>query len=120
MTYYRKPSYSKYKNEKIVIDGHKFDSNAEGQRYLDLKLLERAGEIKDLRLQYKFVLQEGYVNHKGKKICPITYVADFVYYDVKKECTVVEDVKGMLTDVYKLKKKMFEFRYGIPITEIKH
>lgn len=115
MNYYKK---SKYRNEKIIIDGIKFDSNREGQRYLDLKLLERAGMIKDLRLQHKFVLQEGYVGPVGKKIRPITYIADFVYYDIKKGCIVVEDAKGMLTDVYKLKKKMFEFRYGIPIHEI--
>ena len=120
MTYYKKMNYSKYRNEKIAIDGHKFDSNAEGQRYLDLKLLERAGEIKDLRLQYKFILQEGYINRDGRKVLPITYIADFVYYDIKRGCMVVEDVKGMLTDVYKLKRKMFEYKYGFPITEIKY
>lgn len=118
MPYYKKPNYNKYRNEKTVIDGIQFDSNREGQRYLDLKMLERAGEIKDLRLQYKFVLQDGYVGPTGKKIRPITYIADFVYYDVKKGCVVVEDAKGMKTDIYKLKKKLFEFRYGIPIHEI--
>ena len=118
MAYYKQPGYSKYKNEKIVIDGIKFDSNREGQRYLDLKMLERAGEIKNLRLQYKFVLQDGYVGPSGKKIRPITYIADFVYWDVRKGCIVVEDSKGMRTDVYKLKKKLFEFKYGMPINEI--
>lgn len=118
MGYARYPQRSKYRNEKIVVDNIKFDSNREGQRYLDLKMLERAGEIKDLRLQYKFILQDGYVGPTGKKIRPITYVADFVYYDIKKGCMVVEDVKGMRTDVYKLKKKLFEFRYGIPIIEV--
>lgn len=118
MTYYKRPGYTKYRNEKIIIDGIKFDSNREGQRYLDLKLLERAGEIKDLRMQYRFVLQDGYTNPTGKKIRPITYVADFVYWDIRKGCMIVEDAKGMLTDVYKIKKKLFEFRYGIPIHEI--
>ena len=76
-----------------------------------------AGLIKDLELQKRFVLQDGY-EMQGKKIRPITYVADFVYFDIEKNKTVVEDVKGMRTDVYKMKKKMFEYRYQIPITEI--
>lgn len=109
--------YSKYRNQKITIDGITFDSIKEGNRYRELKLLERAHVIKDLRLQVSFILQDGYV-FQNRKIKPITYVADFVYYDNEKKCTVVEDTKGVRTDVYKLKKKMFEKRYQMPITEV--
>ncbi len=109
--------YHKYRNEKVKYDGHTFDSQKECQRYIDLKLLQRVGEIRDLRLQYKFILQDGYV-FQGKKIQAITYIADFVYWDVGKGCMIVEDVKGFKTDIYKLKKKLFEYRYGIPIQEI--
>jgi hypothetical protein len=108
---------NKYRNEKVKYDGRTFDSQKECQRYMDLKLLERAGEIKDLRLQYKFVLQPGY-EFQGKKIREITYIADFVYWDVKKGYMIVEDVKGYRTEIYKIKKKMFEFKYGIPIHEV--
>ena len=109
--------YSKYRNEKVYLDGIKFDSNRECQRYIELKTMQKAGLIKDLELQKRFVLQEGYVM-QGKKIRPITYVADFVYFDIENQKTVVEDAKGMRTDVYKMKKKMFEYRYQIPIIEI--
>lgn len=115
--YYRRNTYSKYRNEKVYLDGIKFDSNREFQRYIELKTMLNAGLIKDLELQKRFVLQDGY-EMQGKKIRPITYVADFVYFDIEKNKTVVEDVKGMRTDVYKMKKKMFEYRYQIPITEI--
>lgn len=115
--YYRRNTYSKYRNEKVYLDGIKFDSNRECQRYIELKTMLNAGLIKDLELQKRFVLQDGY-EMQGKKIRPITYVADFVYFDIEKHKTVVEDVKGMRTDVYKMKKKMFEYRYQIPITEI--
>lgn len=110
-------SYSKYRNTKVTVDGITFDSRKEANRYAELKLMQRAGEIKNLQLQHRFILQEGYV-FQGKKVQPITYIADFVYYDNKIRNMVVEDVKGMKTDVYKMKKKMFEKRYQIPITEI--
>lgn len=109
--------YSKYRNEKITIDGHTFDSQKEGQRYLDLRLMLRAGVIRDLELQKRFVLQDGYV-FQGRKVQPIAYIADFYYYDNEKKCYVVEDVKGFRTDMYKIKKKMFEYRYKMPIIEI--
>ena len=109
--------YSKYRNQKTVIDGIVFDSIREANRYHELKILMRARVIKDLQLQVTFILQDEYV-FQGRKVRPITYVADFVYYDNEKKCTVVEDAKGMHTDVYKLKKKMFEKRYNMPITEV--
>ena len=115
--YYRRNTYSKYRNEKVYLDGTKFDSNRECQRYIELKTMLNAGLIKDLELQKTFVLQEGY-SINGHKVRPITYKADFVYFDIEKHKTVVEDVKGMRTDVYKIKKKLFEYKFRMPIVEI--
>lgn len=101
--------YNKYKNKKTEIDGIKFDSKKEANRYCELKLLEKAGEIKELGLQVRFELQEGFKKN-GKTYRPITYLADFVYVN-KKGMTIVEDVKGKKTDVYSIKKKMFEKKF---------
>lgn len=100
---------SKYHNQKIIIDGIKFDSKAEGRRYQELKLLQRAGEIKDLQLQPKFLLQPAFKKN-GKSYKKIEYIADFSYYDDNK--LIVEDVKGMETEVFKLKRKMFDYKYN--------
>lgn len=101
--------WHKYHAKKTTIDGITFDSRKEANRYAELKLLERAGEIKNLRLQVPFTLQESFTLH-GKKYRPITYIADFVYEQDGR--TIVEDTKGMRTQVYKLKKKLFLARYG--------
>ena len=100
---------NKYKNQKIVIDGIKFDSIAEGNRYKELKLLERSKYITELKLQPKFELQEKYTNSKCEHIRDITYRADFSYIENGK--LIVEDVKGMETKEFKLKKKLFEYKY---------
>lgn len=99
----------KYNAKKTVVDGITFDSKAEAARYCELKLLERQGIIKDLRLQPRFRLQDGFTASDGKKIRPLDYVADFAYTDGAKK--VVEDVKGVQTDAYKIKKKLFLKRY---------
>lgn len=97
------------------IDGIFFHSKAEGQRYLQLKALQEKGEIENLKLQpaYECVV-------KNKKIT--TYRADFKYDVIDDRGhvikSVVEDVKGMLTDIYKLKKKLVEACYDIKILEI--
>ena len=99
---------NKYKNKKIVIDRYVFDSIAEGKRYRELSLLEKAGEIHNLELQPKFLLQESFKKN-GKTYRAINYVADFKY--IKDSKTIVEDVKGIQTDVFKLKHKIFEKKY---------
>ena len=101
---------SKYRNIKTEVDGIVFDSKAEARRYAELKLLEKANEISDLRLQPKF-------NCKihGKKIC--TYRADFDYYHGDQ--WVVEDVKGFRTQVYRLKKRLVEALHGVEIREVR-
>lgn len=101
---------NKYNAKKIKIDGHTFDSKKEAQRYCELKLFLKAGEIRNLELQPRFLLQEGFIDKNEIKHKKIEYVADFLYID-KAGRNVVEDVKGVLTDVYKIKKKMFLKKY---------
>lgn len=101
---------SKYRAIPVIIDNIRFASQAEGRRYAQLKLLERAGEISRLELQPAFRCE---IN--GKLVC--TYRADFAYFD--KSSRKVEDVKGMKTPVYRLKKKLVEALYpGTVITEV--
>ena len=102
-------SYSKYRSKKVKVDGIPFDSKLEARRYKELKLLERAGRIKDLELQPKFELIPT-VRWKGKTLRVTKYIADFSYKDEKGNF-IVEDVKGFETDVYKLKRKLFLQRY---------
>lgn len=110
---------NKYRNKKVVIDGIKFDSKLESMKYLELKLLERVGEIKDLKLQVTFELQPSYKKN-NKIVKAINYVADFVYYDVNKKKTIIVDTKGYRTEIYKLKKKIFEYKYpNLEIEEVK-
>lgn len=99
---------NKYRNKKVIVDEKEFDSKREGNRYKELKLLERAGEIKDLELQPRFLLQDSFKKN-GRTFRKIEYVADFKYIENSK--TIVEDVKGMQTDVFKLKHKIFEKVY---------
>ena len=101
---------SKYYSRKTTIYGITFDSKKEADRYCELRLLEMAGKIRELKRQVQFVLQPTFKKN-GKTIRAITYVADFEYYDIEKGKYIVEDVKGYKTKEYKLKKKMFEYRY---------
>ena len=101
---------SKYYAVKTEIDGIKFDSAKESKRYASLKLLERAGVIENLKLQPRFLLQEGFT-YNGHKERKIEYVADFQYE--RNGQTIVEDVKSKptRTEVYKLKRKLFLYKY---------
>lgn len=111
----------KYNAKRTTIDGITFDSKAEARRYTQLKLLERAGTIRELELQPKFELQQKYQSGSGKNIRGIFYVADFLYIDTETGKTVIEDVKGRKTAVYNLKKKIFEKLYHpLTITEIRN
>lgn len=123
-----KPKANKYQAQKCEFNGEKFDSRKELQRWLELRLLERSGEIIDLRRQVKFELipaqrepdtygKRGGVI-KGKVIeHGVNYVADFVYKD-KQGNTVVEDTKGMRTKEYVIKRKLMLYFRGIRIREI--
>jgi len=97
---------NKFRAKRCEIDGIKFASKAEAKRYLELKLLEKNKRIKGLALQVSYPLV---VN--GFKIC--TYIADFVYQEDGK--TIVEDKKGMILPIFKLKMKLMKALYGIDI-----
>jgi len=102
---------NKYNARKTPYDGYVFDSGKECQRYKDLRLLEKAGEIYGLTVHPKFILQEGFMWH-GKKIRPITYTADFMYQEDGN--TIVSDVKGgkaTQTQLFKVKVKMLKKRF---------
>lgn len=106
---------SKYRANKCVVDDIEFDSEKEASRYTELKLLEKAGVITELRLQVPFVLQDAF-EINGEKIQAIKYIADFTYYENGK--LVIEDVKGIKTPVYNMKKKMFMYKYKQYIREV--
>lgn len=101
--------YAKYHNRKTVIDGIRFDSQREGERYRELKLLKTAGVVLDFELQPEYVLLEGFTKN-GTRYHPIKYRADFRvrYPDGRVE---IEDVKGMQTREFIIKRKLFEHRY---------
>ncbi|RKZ75172.1 MAG: hypothetical protein DRR19_29510 [Candidatus Parabeggiatoa sp. nov. 1] len=99
---------NKYHAVKTMIDGLTFDSKKEATRYRELKLLEKQGLITDLKLQPAYLLQEGF-RYAGKMVRSVQYFADFEYKQNGK--IIVEDTKGMETDVFKLKRKLFWFRY---------
>jgi len=100
---------NKYRAIRTEVDGIMFASKKEALRYKELKFLLQEQRISDLVLQPKFPIQ---VN--GKKIC--TYIADFMYNEDGKQ--VVEDVKGVKTSVYRIKKKLTEAIYNITIKEV--
>lgn len=91
----------KYRNQPVVVDGIRFASKAEARRYGELKLLERAGKIARLQCQPQFPIK---IN--GALIC--TYVGDFAYYRISNDINVVEDVKGVETPVFRIKRKLVE------------
>ena len=107
----------KYGNKKTECDGILFDSKAEAGRYIELKLMEKMGVIQDLAWQVPFTLIKGQRWSDGKKHKDTVYKADFVYTENGQ--TVVEDVKGFLTKVYKLKKELMKEKYGIEIREVR-
>jgi len=97
------------KNER-TISGIVFDSKAELQRFAELKILEKQGVIYNLSLQPKFMLQQAFFDNTGKKRRALYYIADFMYTDKQGLC-IVEDVKGYRTTDYKLKEKLFRYKY---------
>ena len=125
----------KYRNnhtERVTSSGAviRFDSQKEARRYDQLAARLRAGEIRDLRLQQTFTLQEAYVSSSGDTVRAITYKADFTYEErpafwrgYEEQCPddkwnlVVEDVKGARTETYKIKKKLMEER-GYHVREV--
>lgn len=103
---------NKFGAKKTEYKGIVYDSKWEAERAYQLDMLERAGKISNLERQVRFILQDGYINNKGQKIRPISYIADFVYIDGKGK-RVVEDTKSPATRTaeYRIKKKIFEYKF---------
>jgi hypothetical protein len=110
----------KYRNQKVEVDGIKFDSKKEAKRWQELKLLEAAGEIANLQRQVRYTLLPSQERDTGKKERAVEYVADFSYLAPKSRLGYlhVEDVKGMRTPLYILKRKLMLWVHGITIKEI--
>ena len=124
--YHNKPT------ERVTTAGAvlRFDSQKEARRYDELAALERAGKIRDLRMQVDFTLQEAYTDSEGQRVRAIRYRADFTYrkirddpweeYDGSFWTLVVEDVKSRATRTkeYAMKRKLMKERFNIDIQEV--
>lgn len=100
--------FRKYRAKPTTIDNIKFASRLEANYYLELKMLKKVGVVKDIKLQPRFLLQEGFKKN-NKYYRPIHYVADF---EVKyANHTEIVELKGYETAVWKIKQKMFEYKY---------
>ena len=102
---------SKYHSQKATYNGITFDSKRERDRYIDLLLLERAGEISELRLQVSFELIP---KQAGERSCK--YIADFAY--ARNGEMIVEDAKGVRTPEYVIKRKLMLWVHGIKVHEV--
>lgn len=122
---------NKFNAQPTTLDGVVFDSGAEARRYSELRLLEHAGEITDLELQPVYELQPslkikkvvftpaGRKRTRTRTVRPITYRADFRYIDAATGQVVVEDVKGVQTEVFRIKAKMMLAIHGIEVQLVK-
>lgn len=108
---------SKYRNVKTVVDGRTFDSKREAQFYHDLKLREKAGEIRELACQVPFQLYAPTVGPRCAPVC--VYVSDFVFVTCADNQRHVVDVKGARTAMYKLKARWLNIQSGIVIEEVR-
>ena len=109
-----KPTTSKYKNRKVQTEEASFASEKEHRRYLALKAMEQAGRIKNLKLQVRFVLAEGY-EYNGRRVPPLRYFADFQYEQDGQK--IAEDCKGYKTRVYEIKRHLMFTVHGVRILE---
>lgn len=108
-----KPKRSKYRNVKTTVDGIKFDSKREAAFYCELKQREKAGEVYEVQLQRRYAL----IAPNGMLMA--TYVADFVLWDEREKRTRVIDVKGVETEVFKIKRRMMLALLGIEVEIVK-
>lgn len=110
---------NKYGNKKVTVDGITFDSIKEATRWRELNLAVRGKIITDLKRQEKFLLIPAQYDENGKLVeRAVTYVADFVYTDIKTGKTIVEDTKGVKTKDYIIKRKLMLKEHGIRIREV--
>lgn len=116
----------KYHNRKCTITipesgkSITFDSEKEARRFGELRMRLQFGDIRDLKLQVNFTLQEGFTTAEGKRVRPIVYRADFTYQERTPSGwrTVVEDVKGVRTKEYSMKRKIMLEKFGVDIREV--
>ena len=111
---------NKYNAKKVSLDGYAFDSIRESERYQELKLLEKAGKIRALKIHPVINLQPAFT-YRGTMIRGILYEADFYYVEEHdgKGIEVYEDVKGFETPVFKLKWKLLLFQYQLSPIEFR-
>ena len=106
----KKAGVAKYRAVPTVINKIRFDSRAEAHRYSELRFLELAGEILDLKVHPSFELLPKAITPAGVKVRKVSYEADFAYTE-KDGTKVVEDVKGVETPVFRLKMNLFLRKY---------
>lgn len=106
-----KPKRNKYANTETEVDGIRFDSTKEANRYVKLKMMVKAGLIGMLQLQVDFELNPGGTHS-------LKYIADFVYIDQRTGDSIVEDAKGFRTKEYRKKKRLMKKIYQIEIKEV--
>lgn len=120
----KQPKESKYHNEKASRGKLTFDSKKEARRFDELVLRQQAGEIRNLKLQSEHTLMESFMTLEGTRIQAIRYRDDFSYEEPITDATGthwvlrVEDAKGVKTDIYKMKRKLFREKYGFDITDV--
>lgn len=105
----------KYNAKKTSVDGLVFDSRREANRYVELREMESSGEISDLQRQVRVELVPPF-DRNGQHFRGIYYVVDFTYTNADGSI-VWEDVKGVKTSVYCIKRKLVAYRYGVSIKE---
>jgi len=108
---------SKYGNTRLTVGGETFDSQREMERYHHLRILQRAGKIKQLERQVVFILSPAVVID-GRKRPALKYVADFTYVEQGATVKTVEDVKGHVTEGYRIKRHLMA-AMGIQIKEVR-
>lgn len=113
---------NKYKAKKVMLDGIVFDSGREAKRYSELKLLERAGVIRNLALQVPFMLAPACKFAGESRATPaVRYFADFCYFDIAKAMPVVEDVKSPVTaklSTFRLKRHLMKTVCGVELVVV--
>jgi len=115
---------NKFGAKAVVLDGIRFDSQAEAKRYVELKLLERAGEIEDLRWHPRYELiaasTTGTLRGAISKLRTVGYYeADFSFYNLRTSERKIEDVKGLDTALSRWKRKHVKAQYGIDVTIVR-
>lgn len=105
-----KNKLAKFRNKKMEVDGILFDSQKEAYYYIELKIKLSKKEILKFTLQPEFLLQSAYVNKDGKPVREIIYIGDFQVWNNDGTVEII-DTKGFKTKEFRIKKKLFEYKY---------